>query len=118
MKPKNFKGANVVLGKDQPDCIELPAFKNESEQGEIVACFDLSIKERMKLLLTGELWFCVSTFNKDLPPMRITTKKEELLSTQKEPKNLSLKVLLIGSYVLIGIVLGIFFVMNYLALKD
>lgn len=66
MKPIDFKGSNIVFAKDQPEYLPLPAWK--SEDGQVVSCWKLSWKERIKLLFTGKMFFMVMTFNKPLQP--------------------------------------------------
>jgi hypothetical protein len=36
MTPKQFKEANVTFAKDQPEYQPLPAFRAESQQGEVI----------------------------------------------------------------------------------
>ncbi len=38
MKPKNFKEANVTFAKDQPEYQPLPAFRADSQDGEVITC--------------------------------------------------------------------------------
>jgi hypothetical protein len=82
MKPIEFKEQNVVFAKDQKEYIPLPAFKNDSPQGEVVSCWKLSFVERLRLLLTGKLWVCLLSFNNPLTPSFFTTKKSEVLITK------------------------------------
>jgi hypothetical protein len=82
MKPVEFKEQNVVFAKDQPEYLPLPAFKNDSPQGEVVSCWQLSFKERFRLLFTGKLWVCLLSFNNPLTPSFFTTKKSEVLVTE------------------------------------
>ena len=77
MKPIEFKEQNCIFAKDQPQYLPLPAFKNDSVQGEVVFCMKLSLRERFTLLFTGKLWCCLLTFNKPLTPSFFTVKKEE-----------------------------------------
>lgn len=51
MKPIKFKEHNVVYAENQPEYQPLPAFRNDSHQGEVVSCWQLSFKERIKFLL-------------------------------------------------------------------
>lgn len=80
MKPKHFHEVNVIFAKDQPEYLPLPAFKNESTEGEVVTCWQLSFKERLRVLFKGEIWLSLLTFNKPLAPSFITTKKEDILT--------------------------------------
>ena len=84
MKPKKFKEANVIFAKDQPEYIPLPAFRKESPQGEVITCWQLSFKERLRILFKGEIWLSMLTFNKPLTPSFLTTKKGEVLSSENE----------------------------------
>lgn len=79
MKPKNFPEANVNFAKNQPEYLQLPAFKNDSQEGEVVSCWKLSFRERMRVLVKGEIWVSMMSFNKPLTPSLITTKKEDVL---------------------------------------
>lgn len=81
MKPKQFKEANITFAKDQPEYQPLPAFRNESTQGEVITCWELSFKERLRILFKGEIWLSMLTFNKPLTPSFLTTKKSEVLSS-------------------------------------
>jgi len=69
MKPIKFKESNITFAKDQPEYIPLPAFK--SEDGRIISCWELSFKERVKVLFTGRMWLSLLTFNKPLQPIKI-----------------------------------------------
>lgn len=79
MKPVHFPESNVTFAKDQPEYQPLPAFKNDSPQGEVVSCWQLSLRERVRILFTGKLWVSLLTFNKPLTPSFFTTKKEDIL---------------------------------------
>lgn len=79
MKPIQFKEANITFAKDQPEYQPLPAFKNQGMQGEVISCWKLSFRERVRILVTGKLWVCLLTFNKPLTPSFFTTKKSDVL---------------------------------------
>jgi len=83
MKPKKFKEANVTFAENQPEYLSLPAFKNNDANGEVVMCWQLSFKERLRILFKGEIWLCLLSFNKPLTPSFMTTKKSEVLTTEK-----------------------------------
>lgn len=83
MKPIEFKEQNIVFAKDQPEYQPLPAFKNESDQGEVISCWELTFKERIKILFTGKLWVCLLSFNRPLTPSYFTVNKEDVLISQK-----------------------------------
>lgn len=83
MKPKEFVEANTVFAKDQPEYQALPAFRNKSLQGEVVTCWSLTLKERLKVLFFGEIWLALVTFNRPLQASFMSTKKSDLLVTVK-----------------------------------
>jgi hypothetical protein len=82
MTPKKFPEANVTFATDQPEYIPLPAFVNESHEGEVISCWSLSFKERLRILFKGEVWISQMTFNKPLTPILPTTKKDDLLNPE------------------------------------
>lgn len=78
MKPIYFKEVNVEYAKDQPEYNTLPAHKVDSERGEVITCWNLSLKERLSILFFGKIWLCLLSFNKPLTPIFMTTKKKDL----------------------------------------
>jgi len=84
MTPKQFKEVNVTFAKNQPEYQPLPAFRNDSPQGEVITCWNLTFRERLRILFKGELWLSMLTFNKPLTPSFLTTKKSEVLSSEKD----------------------------------
>jgi hypothetical protein len=80
MKPIKFPEVNVTYAENQPEYQPLPVFKVDSPQGDVVSCWQLSFRERVRLLFTGKLWVCLLTFNKPLTPSYFTTKKSELIT--------------------------------------
>lgn len=82
MKPIKFPEHNVVFAKDQPEYQPLPAFRDVNQpEGDVVSCWHLSFRERIRLLFTGKLWVSLRSFHKPLTPSYFTTKKEEVLSS-------------------------------------
>lgn len=79
MKAIKFPEQNVTFAENQFEYLPLPAFKNDSQQGEVVFCMGLSFKERVKILFTGKLWCSLLTFNKPLTPSFFTVNKSEVL---------------------------------------
>lgn len=79
MKPIKFPEHNVVYAENQEEYIPLPAFKADTPEGEVVSCWKLSFRERLRILFTGKLWVMIMTFNNPLTPSLFTTKKGEVL---------------------------------------
>jgi hypothetical protein len=71
MKPIAFKGHNTVIAKDQPEYLPLPAHVSKGDNGEVISCWKMSWRERIKALLRGKVWLCVWTFNAPLQPQRM-----------------------------------------------
>ena len=67
MKPIKFKESNCVYAEHQPDYLPLPAFKDID--GLVISCWELSWRERLKLLFTGKMWLRILTFNGPLQPI-------------------------------------------------
>lgn len=61
----------TVFAKDQPDYLPLPAFR--CEDGAVVTRWRLTFGERLKILLSGDLWLTVLTFHRPLQPVKLTT---------------------------------------------
>jgi hypothetical protein len=80
MKPIEFKHQNVIFAKDQPEYSPLPALRIDSPQGEVISCWQMSFKERMKVLLTGKVWLSLMSFNKPLTPSYMSINRKEVFS--------------------------------------
>ena len=81
MKIIRFKEVNVVFAEDQPEYLPLPVFKSKEPEGECISCWELSLKERIKILFTGKMWLSMWTFHKPLTPVRMTVNKGEVIAT-------------------------------------
>ena len=66
MKPIEFAEQNCVYAKDQPEYLPLPVHK--TEDGMVISCWALTWRERLRVLLTGRMWWSVLTFNHPLQP--------------------------------------------------
>jgi len=66
MKPIEFPEQNCVYAKDQPEYLPLPVHK--TEDGTVISCWALTWRERLRVLLTGKMWWSVLTFNHPLQP--------------------------------------------------
>lgn len=82
MTPIDFPGSNVVIAKNQPEYIPLPALR--LGDGQLHFCWQLTWGERLKLLLTGRLWHTVLTFNTPLQPQMLSTDTPELVDINAE----------------------------------
>ena len=69
MKLIEFPEQNVVIAKNQPEYLPMPAYK--TKDGRVICCWKLSIKERLRLLFSGKLWHHILTFNYPLQPQAL-----------------------------------------------
>lgn len=71
MQPIEFKGFNTVFAKDQPEYLPLPAHVNRHDTaGTVTTCWRLTWRERLRVLLKGQVWLQQLTFHKPLQPQR------------------------------------------------
>lgn len=74
-----FPEQTVVIAKDQPEYLPLPAYRYANDpQGRIVCCWSLTPDERQRVWDTGEIWHQVLTFNQPLQPQLLTVDKPEM----------------------------------------
>ena len=84
MRPIELKGQNVVYAKDQPEYVPLPAYR--SPDGLVHTCWLFSIRERIKILYTGKLYWAQMTFNQPLQPVRPSLRPPEIKEQEGEMK--------------------------------
>lgn len=76
MNAINFPESNTVLGKNQPEYNPLPAHRvPDDKTGRLIFCWQLTFRERLKLLVTGKIWQQVLTFNGPLQPQGMMIEK-------------------------------------------
>lgn len=83
MEPIEFPEANVTFAKDQPEYNPLPCLRTEN--GQLLICWKLSWRERLKVLMTGVIWHTISTFGQNLQPQLMEADKP-VLTYQPEPE--------------------------------
>lgn len=86
MKPVEFKHQNVVFAEDQPEYGKLPALRIDSPTGEVISCWKLSLKERVKIVFTGRIWLSLMSFNKPLTPSFMSVNRKDCFLLPKEQK--------------------------------
>ena len=84
MKPIKFKHQNTVFAKNQPEYGNLPALKIKSPEGEVISCWGLTFRERMRILFTGKIWVSLMSFNKPLTPSYLSTIRKDVFSIGSE----------------------------------
>lgn len=90
MKLVQFPEQTVVIAKEQPGYIPLPAHQFNEPEGRIACCWKLSLIERFTVLLTGKIWHQVLTFNQPLQPQKLTVKKPSGMAVRITPDKNSL----------------------------
>lgn len=85
MKIIEFPEQTVVIAKDQPQYIPLPAYRFPSDpEGRIACCWELSWLERLRVLFSGRIWHQILTFNAPLQPQLLTVEKPAM-GSQADP---------------------------------
>jgi hypothetical protein len=74
-----FGDKEVVIAKDQPQYIPLPAVVADPY---VFTRWRLSWRERLRILFSGDLWLILMTFGKPLQPVRLETQSPYLQATQ------------------------------------
>ena len=83
MIPIEFPEYNMKIAEGQDQYQTLPVYFKEGPEGETIHCWKLSWRERVKLLITGKLWFSTLTFNQPMQPILPVVDKEMLLSLKQ-----------------------------------
>ena len=74
-----FPEQTVVIAKDQPQYLPLPAYRWPNDpEGRIACCWQLTWRERFLVLIRGRLWHQVLTFNSALQPQLLTVEKPKM----------------------------------------
>lgn len=84
MKLLSFPEQTVVIAKNQPEYLPLPAHQFNDESGKIAFCWGLTWKERFLVLLRGVVWQQVLTFNKPLQPQRLSVDKPDMTGAKHD----------------------------------
>jgi len=92
MKPIEFKHQNIVFAKDQPEYQPLPALRIDSPTGEVVSCWKLTPKERIKIIFTGRVWLSLMSFNKPITQIYKNVKRKEINSHPDDEKTIISKI--------------------------
>lgn len=82
MKPVEFEGQNVVMGKDQPEYQNLPA--HITKQGQVFQCWELSEDDKKMIQETGKIWVSQLTFNQPLQPILLSVETMVITKEQAE----------------------------------
>ena len=65
----DFPQRTVIIAENQPEYIPMPAWRDPQDPaGRIICCWQLTWRERLKLLFTGKIWHHILTFRGALQP--------------------------------------------------
>jgi hypothetical protein len=67
--------SEVIYAKDQPQYLALPAVKDGD--GTVTTRWHMGFVERLRVLLTGDIYLRVMTFNKPLQPVKLMSRFPE-----------------------------------------
>lgn len=73
MKPVAFEGQNIVLGKGQPQYMELPALRCDDPSGTVWACWELDEADIADLIKSKKLWVGQLTFRQSFSPQIVSS---------------------------------------------
>ncbi len=65
MKLIDFPEQNLVIAKNQPEYLQMPAYYADNR---VICLWSLSWKERLQVLLFGRIWHEILTFGHSLQP--------------------------------------------------
>lgn len=88
MKPIEFPEQTIIIAKDQPEYMSLPA--HVSSAGIVTSLWNLTWRERFVLLLTGKLWVHQWAFFSPLQPQSFSVDRPLILSEEEEDDALML----------------------------
>lgn len=85
LQATEFPEQTVVIAKDQPQYRPLPALVLNSVEGEVITCWRLRPRERIKVVFSGLLWASQWTFQSPMQPVFFTVDKTDLIRHQQAP---------------------------------
>jgi len=77
MKSIKFPGCDLEIGKGQEEYNVIHAMQVPGNEGEIIACFELSDEELKQINETKKIYYSRWTFGHPFQPMRLFTELSE-----------------------------------------
>lgn len=69
MKLTSFPQQTNIVAENQKEYLPMPVYKfSGKDDGTLVCCWKLTLKERLQLLFTGKIWHYIMTFNHPVQP--------------------------------------------------
>ena len=79
MRATAFEESNREYAANQPEYETLPCYRHSKDRGgRVVVCWQLTWKELLQVLWTGQIWQQTLTFGKPLQPVMLTADKPEM----------------------------------------
>jgi hypothetical protein len=79
------KALEIVFAKDQPEYRPLPAIRLTDPQGTVITSYQLTWRERWRVLVGGHIWFEQLTFGDRLQPQLPSTEEPQVIITDTQP---------------------------------
>jgi hypothetical protein len=76
-----FYSLEITYAKDQEPYLPLPALPVDdgTGQGRVVTRWRMSLRERLRVLIHGDVYLWISTFGQKLQPVALVTTPPEIL---------------------------------------
>ncbi len=65
----------TIIAKDQEEYDDLPAYRYDDKEGTVLVRWRLSWRERLSVLLTGDIYMFMFTFYKPVQPVMLQTER-------------------------------------------
>jgi hypothetical protein len=74
-----FPEQTTEIAKNQPEYRVMSAYQfADDPHGRIVCCWELSLRDRLRVLFFGKIWQHILTFNNEVQPQLIMTDKPKM----------------------------------------
>jgi hypothetical protein len=90
MRPTEFPEMNSVYGKGSKRFLPLPA--HTTGAGHVITCWKPTIKDRIKILITGRIWCSQLTDKKGLQPQYLTANRLDIFTYEGKDRPFEAKV--------------------------
>jgi len=76
VRPVLFYGHNAVYAREQAPYLPLPAHNGRG--GRVTTCWSLTMRDRLRVLFTGRVWWQQLTYGKPLQPQKCSIDRPTL----------------------------------------
>ena len=78
MNPIKFNGVNATYAENQPEYLPLPVKKFYGPEGAVLSCWSLSLREKIRVFLSGRIYLVAMTFGEPLQPILLSTNRGDI----------------------------------------